>query len=141
MIVLDTNVVSELMRKTPDPHVVAWVDRQPAESLWTTSITVFEVRFGLALLGPSRRRRQLEEAFAKAIEDDLEGRVLVFDEGAAKAAGVLAAARQRAGRTIEFRDAMIAGVVHGRKASLATGNGRHFDGLDLTIIDPWAKHA
>jgi hypothetical protein len=58
VIILDTNVVSELMRRTPDPKVVAWVDRQPAESAWTTSITVFEVRFGLALLMPSRRRRQ-----------------------------------------------------------------------------------
>jgi predicted nucleic acid-binding protein len=138
VIVLDTNVVSELMRRTPDPKVVAWVDSQPPESLWTTSITVFEIRFGLALLVPSRRRRQLEDAFALALEDDLEGRILSFDESAAQAAGALAARRRRAGRTVEFRDAMIAGIVVARKASLATGNGRHFAGLDLTIIDPWS---
>jgi predicted nucleic acid-binding protein len=92
----------------------------------------------LALLVPSRRRRQLEDAFILALEDDLEGRILSFDESAAQAAGALAAKRRRAGRTVEFRDALIAGIVVARKAALATGNGRHFTGLDLTIIDPWS---
>ena len=138
MIVLDTNVVSALMRRNPEPKVVAWLDGLPAESVWTTAITVFEVQFGLALLVPSRRRRQLEEAFARALEEDLEHRILPFDQSAARVAGAMAAKRRRAGRSVEIRDALIAGIVAARKASLATGNGRHFEGLDLPVIDPWS---
>lgn len=138
MIVLDTNVVSALMRRDPNPKVVAWLDGLPAESVWTTAITVFEVQFGLAILTPGRRRRQLEEAFARAIEDDLEHRILPFDQSAAQAAGAMAARKRRAGRPVEIRDALIAGIVAARKASLATHNIRHFDGLDLPLIDPWS---
>jgi len=104
VILLDTNVVSALMRREPDPAVVAWLDSQPPESVWTTSITVFEVRFGLELLTAGRQRRFLEEAFAKALEEDFEGRVVPFDQAAAGAAGRIAAERRRAGRTVEIRD-------------------------------------
>lgn len=138
MIVLDTNVVSALMRKSPHPKVVAWLDGLPAESVWTTTITVFEIEFGLALLVPSHRRRQLEAAFARSLEEDLEHRILAFDQSAARAAGIMAAKRRRAGRPVEVRDALIAGIVLARKASLATGNRKHFEGFDLQIIDPWS---
>ena len=104
MILLDTNVISALMQNSPDPAIVGWLDRQPPESVWTTAITVFEVRFGLEPLATGRRRRQLEEAFAQALAEDFEGRVLPFDQAAARAAGAMAAARRRAGRTIEIRD-------------------------------------
>jgi len=136
VIVLDTNVLSALMRREPDPAVVAWLDGQPGESIWTTAITVFEVQFGLALLTPGRRRRQLEEAFARALDEDLEHRILPFDQSAAKSAGAMAAKKRRAGRPVEIRDALIAGIVAARKASLATHNTRHFEGLDLPLIDP-----
>ena len=139
MIVLDTNVVSALMQRDPEPTVVEWLDGLPAESVWTTAITVFEVQFGLALLVPSRRRRRLEEAFARAIEEDLEHRILPVDQNAARSAGALAARRQRAGRPVEVRDALIAGIVAARKATLATRNGKHFEGLDLPVIDPWSS--
>ena len=76
MIVLDTNVVSALMRTEPDPVVVAWLDRLPPESVWTTSVTVFEIRLGLEILAEGRKRRHLEDAFAKALEEDFENRVL-----------------------------------------------------------------
>ena len=138
MIVLDTNVVSALMQRNPEPTVVGWLDGLPAESVWTTAVTVFEVRFGLALLVPSRRRRQLEEAFARAIEEDLENRILPLDQHAARSAGALAARRQRAGRPVEVRDALIAGIVAARKGTLATRHGKHFEGLDLPVIDPWS---
>lgn len=138
MIVLDTNVVSALMRTEPDPVVVAWLDGLPPESVWTTSITVFEVRLGLEILAAGRRRRQLEEAFAQALEEDFEGRVLPFDQGAAQAAGRIAAERRRAGRTVEIRDVQIAGIVNLRKATLATRNIRHFEDCGLTLVDPWA---
>ena len=137
MIVLDTNVLSTLMQRDPDPHVVAWLDGLPAESVWTTSITAFEVRFGLELLAKGRRRRQLEDAFAKALEEDLEGRVLPFDQPAAQAAGSIAADRRHAGRPVEIRDVQIAGIVATRKATLATRNVRHFNGIGLRLLDPW----
>lgn len=138
MILLDTNVVSALMRRMPDPVVVTWLDSQPPESVWTTSVTVFEIRMGLELLASGRRRRHLEEAFARMLEEDLEGRVQPFDQAAAQAAGRMAAERRRAGRTVEIRDVQIAGITKTRKATLATHNVRHFEGLDLTLVDPWA---
>ncbi|MBI4885781.1 MAG: type II toxin-antitoxin system VapC family toxin [Acidobacteria bacterium] len=139
MIVLDTNVVSALMRRDPDPGVVAWLDELPAESVWTTAVTIFEIRFGLALMVPSRRRRQLEEAFTRSLEEDLDQRILPFDESAASAAGAMAAMRRRAGRSVEIRDALIAGIVSARKATLATGNRRHFDAFEIRIVDPWSS--
>jgi toxin FitB len=138
MILLDTNVVSALMQREPDPAVVEWLDRQPAESVWTTTITVFEVRFGLELLADGRRRRLLEEAFARALEEDFENRILPFDPAAADLAGRLAAERRRAGRPVEIRDIQIAGITAARRASLATRNLRHFEGLGLSLVDPWS---
>lgn len=76
MIILDTNVLSALMRTRPDAKVKAWLDQQPAQSVWITAITVFEARFGIALLGPSRRRQEIERTFIKVLREDLEGRVL-----------------------------------------------------------------
>jgi hypothetical protein len=139
VILLDTNVISALMQRDPDPTIVAWLDRQPAESIWTTSVTVFEIRFGIELLATGRRRRQLEDAFAKALEDDLDGRVLPFDLAAAESAGAMAAARRRAGDPIEIRDLQIAGIVHSRRAALATRNVRHFESLGLSLTDPWSS--
>ena len=91
MIILDTNVLSALMQQTPDGPVVAWLDRQPGESVWITSITLFEARLGLALLPGGRRRRMLETAFSRVLEEDLEKRVLDFDGAAATEAASLAA--------------------------------------------------
>jgi predicted nucleic acid-binding protein len=139
VILLDTNVISALMRRDPDPFVVAWLDLQPPESVWTSSITVFEVRFGLELLAAGKRRRVLEEAFAKALAEDFENRVLPFDPAAAQAAGRMAAERRRAGLTVEIRDVQIAGIATARKATLATRNLRHFEGLGLALVNPWAE--
>ena len=97
MIILDTNVLSALMRTVPEAPVVAWLDRQPAESVWITSITLFEARLGLALLPSGRRRQTLEAAFARLLKEDLENRVLDFDSAAATEAASLAAARQKTG--------------------------------------------
>jgi hypothetical protein len=138
VILLDTNVLSALMRSEMDRAVVAWLDSQPAESIWTTSITVFEVRFGLEILARGRRRRLLEDAFHKVIDDDFEGRVLPFDEDAAHAAGQIAAERRQLGRSVEIRDVQIAGIASARKATIATRNVRHFQGLGPKLIDPWS---
>ena len=137
MIVLDTNVLSALMRKAPEGPVVAWLDRQPAESVWITSITMFEARLGLALLPSGRRRQALEAAFARLLEEDLQTRVLDFDSAAATEAASLAAERQKAGRPVDMRDTQIAGIALARRATLATRNVRHFADLKVPVVDPW----
>jgi len=138
MIILDTNVLGALMRAVPDAAVLEWLDRQPADSVWITSITLFETRFGLALLPAGRRRQVLEAAFDDLLREDLENRVLDFDSAAATAAASLAAARQKSGRPVDMRDTQIAGIVLARRATLATRNIRHFADLKISIIDPWA---
>jgi predicted nucleic acid-binding protein len=137
VIILDTNVLSALMRREADPVVVAWLDAQPPESIWTTAITVFEIRFGLEVLAKGRKRKALEEAFASALDEDFDGRVLAFDRPAADAAAAIAARRRQAGRPVEIRDVQLAGIAAARKARLATRNIRHFEGTGITLIDPW----
>jgi predicted nucleic acid-binding protein len=137
VIVLDTNVLSALMRTTPDAVVVEWLDRQPADSVWITSITVFEARFGLALLPKGRRRSSLEQTFDRMLTEDLSSRVLPLDEMAAVTAARIAAERQRAGRVVDLRDTLIAGIAQARRATIATRNTRHFDGLDVPVVNPW----
>lgn len=139
MILLDTNVLSALMRREPDRTVVAWLDDQPGESIWTTTITILEVRTGIELLEQGRRRRQLEQAFGEVLTEDLGGRVQPFDQPAAEAAASIAAARQRAGRPVEIRDVQIAGIATARRATLATRNTRHFDAVGVNVVDPWSQ--
>lgn len=139
MIVLDTNVLSALMRRETDPAVVAWLDLQPSESVWTTAVTVFEIRFGLDLLAPGRRRRQLEDAFSRALDEDFQGRILPFDREAAQEAAGRAAERRAVGKPVDFRDIEIAGIVSARRATLATRNARHFQDLRIELVDPWAR--
>ncbi|MBI2961985.1 MAG: type II toxin-antitoxin system VapC family toxin [Betaproteobacteria bacterium] len=141
MIILDTNVLSALMRTVPEAPVVAWLDRQPAESVWITSITLFEARLGLALLPSGRRRQTLEAAFAHLLKEDLENRVLDFDGAAAAEAASLAAERQKAGRPVDMRDTQIAGIALARRATLATRNVRHFGDLKVPVVDPWAAQS
>jgi predicted nucleic acid-binding protein len=137
VIVLDTNVLSALMRSSPDAVVVEWLDRQPADSVWLTSITVFEARFGLALLPKGRRRSGLERAFDRVLMEDLSSRVLTLDEMAAVTAAQIVADRQRAGRIVDLRDTLIAGIAQARRATIATRHTRHFEGLDVPVVDPW----
>ena len=137
MILLDTNVLSAMMRAASEPAVERWLDAQPAESAWTTSITVFEIRFGLKLLAPGRRLEQLDMAFRRAIDEILGGRVVAFDTTAAETAAAIAAEQQQRGRTIEIRDVQIAGIAKVRRATLATRNTRHFEDLGITLVDPW----
>ena len=137
MIILDTNVLSALMRKVPEIPVIEWLDRQPAESIWITSFTVFEAKLGIALLPKGKRQRALETLFGQLMEVDLENRVLDFDGVAATEAAALAATRQKAGRTIDMRDTQIAGIALARRATLATRNVKHFQDLNITVVDPW----
>ncbi len=139
MIVLDTNVLSALMRRETDAAVVAWLDLQEPESVWTTAVTIFEIRFGLEMLAPGRRRRQLEDAFSRAVDEDFQGRILPFDQEAAHEAASRAAERRAVGKPVDFRDIEIAGIVSARRATLATRNARHFQYLRIELVDPWAR--
>jgi predicted nucleic acid-binding protein len=137
VIILDTNVVSALMSAAADPLVVRWLDREPRDSVWTTSITIFELQFGLDLLPDGRKRRALELQFRRLLEEDLENRVLDFDIAAATVAGSLAAKRQLNGTSVDMRDTQIAGIVVSRRATLATRNVRHFADLATPVVNPW----
>lgn len=136
MIILDTNVVSELMTG-PDATVLAWLDRQPWTSLWTTAITVLEIRSGLAIMPAGRRRSDRQAAFDLLIEKNFESRVLPFDHAAAEKTAALIGARRRVGRPNDLRDDMIAGIALAQRATLATRNVRHFGDLSVPVIDPW----
>lgn len=137
MIILDTNVLSALMTEPAEPRVIAWLDRQARISIWTTSITVLEVRFGLATMADGRRRKARLVAFQRLIDEKLEQRVASFDQNSAEAAAVLMAARRSAGKPGDLRDSMIAGIVLARRASLATRNVKHFSDIDVGVINPW----
>lgn len=136
MILLDTNVVSALMNQ--DPSVIAWMDEQPPESVWVTSVTVFESRYGIESLPRGRKRIALEKAFQDFVAEDLNGRVAAFDASAARAAATLAAERRRLGRPGDMRDTQIAGIAIARRATIATRNTRHFQDLPTPVVDPWA---
>jgi predicted nucleic acid-binding protein len=136
MILLDTNVVSGLMAQ--DAAVIAWLDRQPMESLWLPSVVLFETEFGLALLPEGRRRDALTAAFGALLREDLDGRVAGFDAAAARAAAELAAQRRREGTSVDVRDTLIAGIAVARRATLATRNLRHFADLPTPVVSPWA---
>jgi hypothetical protein len=138
MIILDTNVLSALMRQNPDRQVVAWLDQQPRTSIWTTVVTVLEVRFGLQILPGGKRRAILMQAFA-AVLANIGHRVVPFDFAAAQLAGDLMAVRRKKGRPVELRDTMIAGIVLAQHASLATRNIEHFADIAVPLINPWSS--
>src|ERR1700686_2899135 len=115
MIILDTNVLSALMRTAPEAPVVAWLDRHPAESVWITSITLFEARLGLALLPNGRRREALELAFEQLLAEDLEEGVLDFVRSAAEAAARPPAEKQKNGPIVDLPNTQIAGIVIARR--------------------------
>src|SRR6187551_3516538 len=109
MIVLDTDVLSSLTLSRPVQAVIDWLDRQPALSVWTTSVTILEVRLGTALLPQGARRTRLEREVERVLAELIESRVLPFDTAAAEVTAGLMAERRRSGRTGELRDSMIAG--------------------------------
>jgi predicted nucleic acid-binding protein len=140
MIILDTNVLSALMLRSPDAKVAAWLDRQPRTSVWTTSVTIFEVRFGLEIMPSGKRRSGLIEDFEKLLTS-INHRVAPFDADAAQHASSLMASRKTRGHPRELRDTMIAGIVLSHRATLATRNIRDFDDITATLINPWIAGA
>jgi predicted nucleic acid-binding protein len=137
VIVLDTNVLSELMRSAPDLAVVAWISARPASSIFTTTVTQAEILYGLRLLPSGKQRSRLEVAAGEMFATDFAGRVLPFDQAAAKAYADIAAARRQAGRPIGQFDAQIAAIARSRDAAVATRNIMDFEGCGIGLVDPW----
>lgn len=137
MIVLDTNVLSELIRSRSDARVVEWVDRQDAGTLAITSITVAELLYGVARLADGVRKAELSSAVRGLVRDDFSGRVLAFDGPAAEHYAELVAEREGQGRPVGIADAQIAAVCRHHDATLATRNTRDFDSTGIAIVDPW----
>ena len=137
MIVLDTNVVSELMRDSPEQAVLAWFGTQPASSLFVTTVTEAEILSGIALLPYGRRRRGLSEAAARVFTTLFAGRILVFDSDAANIYAEIFAQRHAAGRPISQADCQIAAIARSRGASLATRNVTDFEAIEVELINPW----
>ena len=135
MIALDTNVVSELMRATPNDRVMRWLDAQAADTLAVTSVTVAELLYGIARLPAGRRRTQLEAAFAETLEEEFI--ILPFDEAAAVDYATIVASQELRGRKVSLADAMIAATCMTAGATLATRNTKDFDPLGIELIDPW----
>ncbi|MGB0111102.1 MAG: type II toxin-antitoxin system VapC family toxin [Terriglobales bacterium] len=137
MIILDTNVLSELMRPNPSPRVVTWVAKQPAAELVTTSITEAEIFYGIELLTKGKRREGLLAAAEAMFAEDLAGRIFGFDSDAARVFSRIAAHRRALGRPISPANAQIAAIAQARGAKLATRNVADFEDCGLNVVDPW----
>jgi len=124
------------MNDPPDDKVIVWLDSQARTSIWTTSITVFEIRSGLEIMPAGKRQAKLAEVFERIL-DRLAQRIAVFDDEAARLAANLTAFRRKKGRVGELRDTMIAAIVLAHRASLATRNVAHFSDISAAVVNPW----
>ena len=136
-VLLDTNVVSELLRPSPDPAVRRWGVSHPAPELYFSAIGEAELRYGVALLPAGRRKEALSHAVEAILREDFENRVLPFDSGAAREYANIAASRRAAGRPIGPADCQIGAIARFRGMTVATRNTRDFVGMDLKLVDPW----
>jgi predicted nucleic acid-binding protein len=139
MIVLDTNVLSELMRTEPEPRVDRWLAAQPAASVFISAITEAELRYGIALLPAGKHRSSLSALLQEILAEDFDGRILPFDSPAAAAFAEIAAERRKAGKPISQADAQIAAIARSRGAALATRNVADFQECGIEIINPWIR--
>lgn len=137
MIILDTNVISEMLAASPSTSVEAWLGDQHPASVFTTAITQAEILYGIEILPEGRRRRDLEAAILPIFTDDLAGRILPFDSDAARTYAIIAAARRKVGRPISQFDAQIAAIAVSRGAALATRNVSDFVETGAVVVNPW----
>ncbi len=137
MFILDTNVISELIRPAPNPAVVAWVGGRPAGSLFFTAIGEAEMRFGVAIMPAGARRDALAAEIEGMLREDFARRVLPFDSLAARAYAKIAAARRRADRPVSQADCQIAAIAASRGGQVVTRNVRDFAGLEVAAVNPW----
>jgi toxin FitB len=137
MILLDTNVISELMRREPSARVVAWIEERPRSGLGITVITQAEILYGIELLPRGRRKHGLLSAAQAMFSEDFRGRIFPFDSDAAQAFAKISALRQDQGKPISQPDAQIAAIVQALGAELATRNVADFDGCEINLLNPW----
>ncbi|HKN20182.1 MAG TPA: type II toxin-antitoxin system VapC family toxin [Terracidiphilus sp.] len=137
MIVLDTNVVSEIMLPAPNQRVLRWVDQRPPQSIWITAVTLYEIRFGLQSMPAGKKQTALLALLERWLAELVQHRIADFDEAAARQAATLGAALKLKGRPRDPRDTMIAGIVLASHATLATRNIKHFDDIAKSVVNPW----
>ena len=137
MLLLDTNVVSEMMRKSPHPAVQAWVLGHPADDLYFSAVGEAELRYGAAIMPAGRRRDTLASEIEAMLHDAFARRILPFDSGAAIAYAEIAAGRRAAGRPVSHADCQIAAIARSRGMAVATRNVRDFVDMGIDVIDPW----
>lgn len=137
MFLIDTNVISELMRATPDSSVLSWFSTQDPSTLYLSAVTEAELRTGIAILPAGQRREGLKVALDATISEDFEGRILPFDTDAAKTYAEIASMRRAAGRPIADADCQIAAIARASGAIVATRNLRDFEGCGVELVNPW----
>jgi predicted nucleic acid-binding protein len=141
MIVLDTNVVSDLMRSHPDDRVLDWVSRQSAAVLHVTSITQAEILHGVLLLPGGKKRSAIQAAADAMFATDFADRILPFDSSAAIEYARISAERRKLGRPVSQFDAQIAAIARSARAVIATRNVGDFEGCGVRVVDPWRGDA
>jgi len=137
MTILDTNVLSELMRSSPSPEVVAWVERNLSSELFISTITQAEILFGIALLPDGKRKNNLKMAAQMMFEKDFDRRILPFDQIAAQHYATIASSRKNSGKPIRLFDAQIAAIAKSRGAKVSTRNEMDFSNCGITVVNPW----
>ena len=137
-LVLDTNVLSELMKPAPEQRVLRWFDAHARSEFATTAINEAELLAGIALLPEGQKKRRLAEATKAMLRDELGGRVFAFDSDAADALAMIVRARARKGKPIDFQDACIAAICKARDATIVTRDRSGFEGTGIAVVDPWA---
>ena len=136
-LLLDTNVVSELLRPSPNPAVESWVAARLASELYFSAVGEAELRYGVAMLPEGQRKDALATAIEGILREDFEDRILPFDSSAARAYANIAAGHRAAGRTVAPADCQIAAIAHSRSMAVATRNVRDFEDIGIEVVDPW----
>ena len=139
MFLLDTNIVSELMRLSPNPGVESWIADRPADNLYFSAVGEAELLYGLAVMSAGRRRDKFTSEIDAMLREDFEGRILSFDSAAARSYADIAAARRFAGRPVAPADCQIAAIAHSRGLAVVTRNVRDFEDMGIDVINPWME--
>src|ERR1039458_4629215 len=137
MVLLDTNVISEIMLPAPHPRVLRWLDQQPPQSIWITTVNLYEIRYGLQSMPAGKRQTALAALLERWLAEVVQHRIANFDQAAALEAADLAASLKLKGRPRDARDTMIAGIVLASHATLATRNAKHFADIAKSVVNPW----
>lgn len=140
MILIDTNIISEMMKPLPNSLVLDWIKHQEILNLFISTITIAEISYGLNVLPKGKRRLNLELAFSKAIQEGFTGRILSFDESAAYQYGLIMSTRRKFRQPLGIPDGQIAAIAKTHGASIATRNLSDFEGCSLQLINPFEKH-